>query len=407
MRNYSLTEQIEGSKYGRISREFLTNSGVFPLFNAIHALSVEGPRYYFTEVPYYLLMISAVAQAWFIGTRPRSAWKQRALGNLIAPTLYTLADIPMEGAAAFWAEPYHIAFWLFALGMTLLYLLEGWLPRGRALFILIMNLWRVMLFPVLYALSELAGQMEGDFAQYNLQSYITGSEGHKFILMASILFGFLLGFQEIQTEHYLGVLRRIAAWLKNVSEWALPPQLLDAALDNKEIFKQRRVKRVVLFIDIRNFTRWSESKDPDTVVKMLNEFYQLAESIIMEGGGHKPHFIGDEVMTWFDEPEDAVRTARHLNRRVNEMLRPYQLAAGAGLHLGEVVEGLMGSATTRSYNILGDTVNTASRLVSAARPGELLLSESVVQALALAQEVPAPRPIQAKGKAQPIMAYAV
>jgi class 3 adenylate cyclase len=225
--------------------------------------------------------------------------------------------------------------------------------------------------------------------------------------MAAILFGLLLGFQEIQTDHYLTVLRRIASWLKNVSEWALPPDLLAASLDDKQILNQRRVERTVLFMDIRGFTRWSERKDPETVVNMLNEFYQLAESIIIEGGGRKPHFIGDEVMTWFDNPEQAVLTARLLSRRVNQMLRPYQLSTGAGLHLGEVVEGLMGSQTTRSYNILGDTVNTASRLVSAAQPGELLISESVAQALTLTADLPDSRPIQAKGKAQPITAYAV
>ncbi len=407
MTTYSLTEQIEGSTRNRVIREFLTNSGIFPLFNGIRTLSVEGPQYYFTELPYYLLFLSAVIQAWFIGTRSPSAWKQRALGNLIAPALYTLVDMPLEGAAEFLSEPYHWVFWIFAIGMTIFYLLEGLIPDGRAMFILLMNLWRVMLFPILYGVSELSGELEGDITGQSLRTYLSSSDGHQFILMAAILFGLLLGFQEIQTDHYLTVLRRIASYLKNVSEWALAPDLLAASLNDEQILQQRRVQRAVLFMDIRGFTRWSESKDPETVVNMLNQFYQLAESIIMEGGGHKPHFIGDEVMTWFDDPEQAVLTARLLSRRVNQMLRPYQLSTGAGLHLGDVVEGLMGSPTTRSYNILGDTVNTASRLVSAAQPGELLISESVAQALTLTTDLPASRPIRAKGKAQPIMAYAV
>ncbi|HFQ92968.1 MAG TPA: hypothetical protein ENK32_03085, partial [Anaerolineae bacterium] len=92
MTTYSLTEQIEGNKHSRIIREFITNSGIYPLFDGIRAISTTGPHDYFTEFPNYLLFIAAAIQAWFIGTRPSTAWKQRALGNLIAPTLYTLAD---------------------------------------------------------------------------------------------------------------------------------------------------------------------------------------------------------------------------------------------------------------------------------------------------------------------------
>ena len=407
MTTYSLTEQIEGSKRSRIIREFITNSGIYPLFDAIRAISTIGPRDYFTELPYYLLLLAAVIQAWFIGTRPSSAWKQRALGNLIAPTLYTLVDMLLEGVVEFWTEPYHWVFWIYAIGMTVFYLLEGGLPHGRALIILLMNLWRVMLFPVLYAVSELSGELTGEITRHSLNAYFTSSDGHQFILMAAVLFGLLLGFQEIQNDHYQAVLRRIASYLKHVSEWALSPDMLAASLADEQILEQRRVERTVFFMDIRGFTRWSESKDPETAVTMLNEFYQLAESVIVDGGGQKPHFIGDEVMTWFADPQQAVDTARLLRRRINQMLRPYDLSVGAGLHLGEVVEGLMGSEATRSYNIIGDTVNTASRLVSAAGAGELLISESVAQAIALADNLDDPRPIQAKGKTQPVLAYAI
>ena len=90
---------------------------------------------------------------------------------------------------------------------------------------------------------------------------------------------------------------------------------------------------------------------------------------------------------------------------MNVSLAIHGLAVGIGLHLGEVVEGIMGSSQTRNYNIIGDTVNTASRLVSAAEPGELLVSDTLKEyfpATVLASE---PKTIQAKGKSVSIQAY--
>jgi class 3 adenylate cyclase len=73
----------------------------------------------------------------------------------------------------------------------------------------------------------------------------------------------------------------------------------------------------------------------------------------------KPHFIGDEVMTWFSCPNQALETAVTLRDAFQEQLQPYGLAASLELHVGPVVEGLLSSSGTRNYDIVGDTVQPA------------------------------------------------
>jgi len=94
-----------------------------------------------------------------------------------------------------------------------------------------------------------------------------------------------------------------------------------------------------------------------------------------------------------------------LNQRANQALGEFGLATGMGIHWGEVLEGLMGSSNTRNFNILGDTVNTTSRLVGAAKSGEMLLSEALVAELAEALPLGESRQIQAKGKERPLQVH--
>jgi class 3 adenylate cyclase len=240
----------------------------------------------------------------------------------------------------------------------------------------------------------------------NLTSYFLDSSGHLFILLASLMFGLLLGFREIQLDHYLILLRRIATRLQQVSEWSLSPEMLAESMADETALQQRRVQRTVLFMDIRGFTKWSESKSPEAVVTMLNQFYGHAEEIISTGGGMKPHFIGDEVMTWFEASQKALETAVSLQQIINKQLEPVGLSVGIGIHQGEVVEGLLGSSTTKQYDIIGDAVNTASRLMAAAASKQLLVSETVMPASRLPGNA-TPITLQVKGKSQPLQAYAL
>ena len=143
----TISEQIQGSPRSRIMREFVTNSAVYPFFDAIRVISTVGVISYVTELPHYLLFLAAGIQAWFLGRRANLPWPQQALGNLIAPAIYTLIDTVLEGWGIFWSEPNHWLYWIFSLGMALFYALEDAFPKIKKPLVLLMNLWRVLLFP--------------------------------------------------------------------------------------------------------------------------------------------------------------------------------------------------------------------------------------------------------------------
>jgi hypothetical protein len=111
------------------------------------------------ELPHYFLLLSAFVRAWFLGRRPSLPWSQRALGNLMAPALYTVIDIVLEGLPQFINQPCHWIYWSFSLIMALLYVWEGLQPDWLFVSVLLKNVSRVFLFPILYAVFELSGEL--------------------------------------------------------------------------------------------------------------------------------------------------------------------------------------------------------------------------------------------------------
>ncbi len=392
-----LNDRIEGSRNARIAQEFLTNSAVFPLFDAIRTLSIYGPAFYFTELPHYLLMVAALIQAWFLGHRTDLSLMQRVLGNLLAPVLYSLSDILLDGIADFTDRPYHWMYWGFSLVMAAFYAVEGLWPQRWKVVIFLKNIWRVLLFPVMYASTELAQVPAFQFWE-QLWNYWGRSKAHLFILLAALLLGLLLSLREVQTEAYLKLLKKLAHHLYRVSQWSFSDDLLEKSVEDTRVLGQKRVERTILFADIRGFTAWSEGRAPEAVVALLNRFYQEAEDVLCAQGGMKPHYIGDAVMSWFVSPEQAVRAAVELRVRVQRILHKEGLGAGFGIHSGPVIEGLLGSSGTRNYDVIGDTVNTASRIMTAAGAGEILVSLQSVGDLRGLGKPRALRKIRAKGK---------
>ena len=176
----------------------------------------------------------------------------------------------------------------------------------------------------------------------------------------------------------------------------------------------------VLFSDIRGFTALSETMTPDEIAQLLTEYFTEMVECVFRNGGTLDKFIGDAVMAqWgapIGEPDDADRAMRaalemmqalaSLNAQWRSAGKP-ELAIGIGLNFGEAFAGNIGSERRLEFTVIGDTVNTASRLCSAADGGEILLSEEFRSAL---REPPAleERPaIELKGKRERIPLYRV
>jgi len=200
-------------------------------------------------------------------------------------------------------------------------------------------------------------------------------------------------------------LRKVTARLKTYSEWLLGRDLLGRILDDPNALSLIRRERTVLFMDIRGFTRWSEACAPEEVVAMLNRYYDTVASTVSRRGVIKFKFSADEAMVVFPDAERAVTAALELRARMAELLSAYDLGAGMGLHTGPLVEGLLGSTDVKFYDVIGDTVNTAKRIESAAAKVEALISEATRQALDDKFPVGEARYITAKGKEAPVTVY--
>ena len=151
-----------------------------------------------------------------------------------------------------------------------------------------------------------------------------------------------------------------------------------------------RIWSAVMFADMRGFTRISEYLQPDQVVPLLNEYFDLLTKITLGHGGRVFHMAGDGMMAGFgvpdkheDSPCQALRAAREMLTRFGELAKEWQqrlgvrTGLGIGINAGDVIAGHVGSPSYRHYTIVGDTVNVASRLSQRARAGEALFSRSV------------------------------
>jgi class 3 adenylate cyclase len=153
----------------------------------------------------------------------------------------------------------------------------------------------------------------------------------------------------------------------------------------------QRIWSAVMFADMRGFTRISEYLQPDQVVPLLNEYFELLTRITLAHGGRVFHMAGDGMMAGFGVPDrrdeapcQAVRAAREMLTRFGELAKEWhrrlgvRTGLGIGINAGEVIAGHVGSPSYRHYTIVGDVVNVASRLSQRARAGEALLSQSVM-----------------------------
>jgi adenylate cyclase len=202
----------------------------------------------------------------------------------------------------------------------------------------------------------------------------------------------------------------------------LSPNLVEQLVAGKlHLEKGGELREVTILIsDIRGFTSMSEKKEPAEIVQMLNEYFELMVDILFRAQGTLDKYVGDEIMALFgapvdmpDAPLNAVRCAvdmqkalREFNRtRIAEGLDPIKI--GIGINTGRVITGAIGSSRTLQYTAIGDAVNTASRLCSIAKQGEIILSESTMRRVTNHVDAVTMAPVRLKGKEQEQQVYNV
>ena len=202
----------------------------------------------------------------------------------------------------------------------------------------------------------------------------------------------------------------------------LPEYVVKQMLENPNSFKLGGVSQTitVLFADIRGFTRISEHAPPEKIVNLLNRYFSAMTDIIFAHGGTLDKYLGDGLMALFGAPAvtpkdaaNAMAAAVAMQRRmlsINDELRAEglpEIGVGIGLHTGEVIVGYIGSERRSEYTAIGDAVNTASRLESNAKAGEIPVSESTAQAAHSRYQLVPRDPISVKNREQPVPLFEV
>ena len=176
----------------------------------------------------------------------------------------------------------------------------------------------------------------------------------------------------------------------------------------------------VLFSDIRGFTSISENMNPFQMAKLLSDYFTEMVECVFRHGGTLDKFMGDALMAQWgapvgraDDVDRALRAAIDMQEALDRLNARWSregtptMQAGIGLNFGEAFAGNIGSERRLEYTVIGDTVNTASRLCNAAEPGDILLTESFHDALAVAPAMSQMPPLVLKGKTQPVPVYRV
>ena len=177
------------------------------------------------------------------------------------------------------------------------------------------------------------------------------------------------------------------------------------------------IEATVMFMDICGFTRISETAHPDTVVKMINTYFDVMVKEIIEQKGIIDKFIGDAIMAVFRGDyhlDRAIDSALAARMRMNELpqivdLHDYRPKVATGIMSGEMISGNIGSASLRrlDYTVIGDTVNIASRLQEAAEENQIIICESCYQKVKEAFKCKELGDITVKNKKEPISVYEV
>lgn len=393
-----IDKRLHGTRNNRIIQEFFTNTAYFPIANILLESLIQGPQEYFHEPGLYVLLWATMVQAYFLGSWQFSGYPKPLLGNLIGPTLYTGVEM-LSGELDFFHSPYHIAFWSFAIAIGVVQQLRLHVPTHITNNLIILeNIIRTNILLVMYWIYEFLTE-----PRYSIVTNFFAQDGHLFLALTINFMGIMMGIAHRNAEIFLQLLKQTSQQLRRYSEFLLGKNILAMAVADPNSLSLNRRERTVLFMDIRGFTQWSESQSPEKVVMMINAYCETAEQCWEHSDAIKVKLTGDEIMIVFQTPSNAIQVAIQLKQAISQLLKHYDLSIGIGIHTGLLVEGLLGSNRVKTYDIIGDTVNTAKRICDTATRDEVLISETVYQALH--PSTTQARQVKVKGKAEPITVF--
>jgi adenylate cyclase len=201
----------------------------------------------------------------------------------------------------------------------------------------------------------------------------------------------------------------------------LAPQLAELIVSqgDEKILESHRREIVVVFCDLRGYTAFTETAEPEEVLDFLREYHGALGPLVAEFEGTLDQFSGDGIMVFFNDPvpcpdpaERAVKMAMAMRDAAGDLIAAWrrqgrELGFGAGIARGYATLGQIGFAERSGYTAIGTVCNVAARLCAEAKDGQILLSQRVavaVEGTTALEEIGA---LTLKGLTQPVVAYNV
>lgn len=183
--------------------------------------------------------------------------------------------------------------------------------------------------------------------------------------------------------------------------------------------KTRRREIVVVFLDLRGFTSFAETSDPEDVMRVLGDYHASMGELVMSHGGTLERFAGDGMMIFFNDPVQVAEPARGavemsvaMQRRFVQVNRGWRklgidLSMGIGVAQGYATIGAIGYEGRRDYGAIGVVTNLAARLCGEAQGSQILVSQRVFGGVEDVLQADPVGPLALKGFHAPVAAYAV
>ena len=199
------------------------------------------------------------------------------------------------------------------------------------------------------------------------------------------------------------------------------PSVVDLMLSGtvEDPLKSHRREIAAVFVDLRGFTAFTETSDPEDVMQVIAEYHEGMGRLVMAYGGTLEHFAGDGMMIFFNDPVEidnpaavAVRMAIEMQQCFATLVqgwtrRGYTLSMGIGVAQGFATIGAIGFEGRRDYGVIGNVTNLAARLCGEATGGQILISQRVLGSVTDLTRTERIGELQLKGFHRPVPAFAV
>ncbi|WP_430883269.1 adenylate/guanylate cyclase domain-containing protein [Fusibacter sp. JL216-2] len=412
-------------KLSAFINELLLYSGQYALFYIIMNFSNSGIKYFEYNAHVYLIL-ALISQTYILYKFGERA-SVRFMGSLICPFIYTVFEI--HEFSDFILNIGHFFFWTFSLMVGLLSALKikskGKIRLALEFTTVFMNvvifIFIYMYFDIKLGQASLSTQVADEYSSA-LSVKNIGKEtinflsdrAHIYITVAGLVLGVGLGMSQVKVI-------RLKDKIHDLFGKYVDTSIRDTLIENDGVYNEKR-ELCILFCDIRNFTTVSEKAESSKLIKSLNRYFTLWEKTSYKHGGVINKFIGDAVMIVFglnglENPEsravecskEILKSLEMLNQELHENALVSFEKIGIGIHSGKVVLGNVGGENRKEFTVIGDVVNTASRLEALTKKidQDLLISQDVYERLSTAymSDFAYYDSVELKGKSKALKVY--